>query len=445
MAQKNTLSPNQDMAANPSENVWVQANAGTGKTSVLVQRLLRILFRTDDDINCGILCLTYTNAAAGEMRNRILSALRKWAMLTDDALRDELAGVAPTCPVGPDDINRARKIFFKYIDNPDVLKIKTIHGFCEEILRRFPIEAGISPAWTLASEETQHTLLQDAFSRLINSTNDERVSNAFTHIVGRVSEYYLDDMLKILSTQYKDFFRIENDDKYRKYFIDTTRYFLDLDTPIHTHTSAEKLQNIIDCATYDINYAKTPAKYLIKIINLTKQYIDKTIDFEEYKTAYLKTDGGKNPNVLKKDYLADEQNRVYTLNQRNAAQMVFDDTVAMFDLASAFAKIYKEIKSQRNMLDFEDLILYTRRLFSNPETMGWVLSQLNVRLGHILVDEAQDTGHCSGMFYGCWRVIFLQMATHHKHRIHCLSLVIPSSLFMDSKAPIHAHLRPVVK
>lgn len=82
---------------------------------------------------------------------------------------------------------------------------------------------------------------------------------------------------------------------------------------------------------------------MIKIINLTKQYIDKTIDFEEYKTAYLKTDGGKNPNVLKKDYLADEQNRVYTLNQRNAAQMVFDDTVAMFDLASAFAKYTRKL------------------------------------------------------------------------------------------------------
>ena len=73
MAQKQTLSPEQDIAANPAENVWVQANAGTGKTSVLVQRLLRILFRSPDIESCGILCLTYTNAGAGEMRNRILA------------------------------------------------------------------------------------------------------------------------------------------------------------------------------------------------------------------------------------------------------------------------------------------------------------------------------------------------------------------------------------
>ena len=90
MAKKTILSPEQDKAASPSENVWVQANAGTGKTSVLVQRLLRILFRAESD--AGILCLTYTNAAAGEMRNRILAMLRKWAMAGDDDLRDMLAG-----------------------------------------------------------------------------------------------------------------------------------------------------------------------------------------------------------------------------------------------------------------------------------------------------------------------------------------------------------------
>ena len=90
MTKTHTLSPEQDCAANPRENVWVQANAGTGKTSVLVQRLLRILFRSPDCAATGILCLTYTNAGAGEMRNRILVALRKWALASDDELAEML-------------------------------------------------------------------------------------------------------------------------------------------------------------------------------------------------------------------------------------------------------------------------------------------------------------------------------------------------------------------
>ena len=87
----------------------------------------------------------------------------------------------------------------------------------------------------------------------------------------------------------------------------------------------------------------------------------------------------------------DEQKRLSEIYQQRFAAEVFDDTMALFDLSAEFANIYKSIKNERNLLDFEDLILYTRKLFSSPDVMGWVLSQLNVRLTHILVDEAQDT------------------------------------------------------
>ncbi len=397
MAKKTLLSPNQDMAANPSENIWVQANAGTGKTSVLTQRLLRILFRGDNIDSAGILCLTYTNAGAGEMRNRILGALRDWAMTSDDELIEMLESVALNKPVTASDAAHARQIFFQYIDNPDVLKIKTIHGFCEEILRRFPIEAGISPAWTLVSDANQRVLLQDSLNKLVNTSqknvsDNARINDAFAHIVGRVSENLMGDLLAMFSEQYKHFFQVNDIIKYRDYFVDTTRYFLKLDTPIQTTPDIQKLKKIVELAEIEIKSSKKPAAYLTEIVNKTKQYIDTTIDFNEYKTAWLsRGEGKKNHNAIKKDYLADELERVYQINQHNLAQYVFDDTMALFDLSAAFANTYAELKRQRNLLDFEDMILYTRRLFSNPETMGWVLSQLNVRLSHILVDEAQDT------------------------------------------------------
>ncbi len=391
MTKKRTLSPEQDLAANPLENIWVQANAGTGKTSVLVQRLLRILFRADD-VSGGILCLTYTNAGAGEMRNRILAALRNWARASDDELREMLHGVTIHAPATDDNIARARLIFFRYIDNPDMLKIKTIHGFCEEILHRFPIEAGVSPSWSLVSDSAQRVLLQDAFSKLINSpTTDGKTLAAFSHIVGRVSESYLSDLLNILSTQYKHFFQVNNIVNYRKYFIDKTKDFLGLTSVKNTDFSVSDLKKIIEVATNEQKSAKKPAKYLDEIINLTKQYIDKTIDFDEYKFAYLTANGDKKSVVSKKEFLVTEQDRVYAQNQHTANQMLFDDTVALFDLASEYANVYQELKRAHNLLDFEDLILYTRRLFSSPDTMGWVLSQLDLSLSHILVDEAQDT------------------------------------------------------
>lgn len=392
MAKKNMLSPEQDHAANPTENIWVQANAGTGKTSVLVQRLLRILFRASDCDATGILCLTYTNAGAGEMRNRILKSLREWAIATDQELIELLDGVAINRPATAKDIAHAREIFFKFIDTPEMLKIKTIHGFCEEILHRFPIEAGLSPSWTLISDSAQRLLLQDAFDNLINTPNgNDRIYDAFSHIIGRISETYMTDLLGILSAHYRMFFQIEDVDKYREYFIDTTSKFLNLNCSIDMGVVADELQKIIEIATSEQNNAKKPAKYLDDVISLTKQYIDTTIDFEKYKTAYLTATGDKKSLVSKKEYLVPEQERVYAQDQLNANQMLFKDTVALFDLSAAFAVEYRRIKRARNVLDFDDLILYTRKLFSDSATMGWVLSQLDLSLSHILVDEAQDT------------------------------------------------------
>lgn len=392
MVKKTMLSAAQDLAASPTENVWVQANAGTGKTSVLTQRLLRILFRVSDCTTSGILCLTYTNAGAGEMRNRILTSLRRWALATDAELIELLAGVSVNTKICAADIAHAREIFFKYIDNPDMLKIKTIHGFCEEILHRFPIEAGVSPSWQLVSDDTQRILLQDTFTKLVNSSpTDSNVAGAFFHIVSRVSETYMSDLLGVLSNQYKSFFQVNDYSKYRKYFIDTISKYLNLDCGKPVGADVALLKKIIDLASDEQKNAKKPVKYLDEIINLTKQYVEKTIDFEKYKKAYLTDKGTKKATVAKKDFLVAEQQRVFALNEYNSNKAVYDDTVALFDLSLAFASKYKREKQLRNLLDFDDLILYTRKLFSNSASMGWVLSQMDVSLTHILVDEAQDT------------------------------------------------------
>ena len=388
--KKTKLSPEQDSAANPTQNVWVQANAGTGKTSVLTDRLLRILFRTRDITKSGILCLTYTNAGAGEMRNRILQNLKNWALAPDDKMRELLDGIAINKNITDDDIARAREIFFTYIDSPDMLKVKTIHGFCEEILHRFPIEANISPAWKLVSGPDQRTLLWDAFNNMITSSSNPDVDTAFSHIVNRVSEYSIDNLLDILAGHYRDFFGINDFVKYREYFIENTRDFLEIKNTPNTNVDPCILQNIINWASENID-DKKPQKYLQDIIDCAKKYMQNSIGFQEYKTAYLNQDGTKKKNLMDKDFVSIEQDRVYAINQYNENKRVFDDTIALFDLSAAFAQSYIDIKRAHNILDFEDLILYTRKLFSNRETMGWVLSQMDVSLSHILLDEAQDT------------------------------------------------------
>lgn len=395
MAQKQIFSPSQNIASNPNENIWVQANAGTGKTTVLILRLLRILFRdsrSENNIKSGVLCLTYTNAAAGEMRNRILSDLRKWAIADDEKLSELLQDITENNTVSSEDLSYARQIFFTYIDNPEILKIKTIHSFCEEILHRFPIESGISPSWSLVSGAAQTALLQNAFEQMIKTSvqvNMQHTLDAFYKIIDIKSEHFLSDLQKLLVGHYKSFFLVDDVDKYREYFITKTKEFLKLDAAQPDVVPTEEIVKIINYAK-DKN-AKKPALYLQNIINYSKQYIDNTIDFQKYKTIYLTDKNEINKNILKHDILVSEATRVYNFQQYLLNKTVFENTMALFDLSLSFANTYKKIKQEHNFLDFEDLILYTQKLFAKPDVMGWVLSQLDVSISHILVDEAQDT------------------------------------------------------
>ncbi len=81
----------QSLASDPISSAWVSANAGSGKTHVLTQRVIRLLLA-----GCrpsSILCLTYTKAAASEMSNRVFQRLSEWTVLSDDELRKRIAGI----------------------------------------------------------------------------------------------------------------------------------------------------------------------------------------------------------------------------------------------------------------------------------------------------------------------------------------------------------------
>jgi len=128
-------------AARPDRSTWLSANAGSGKTRVLTDRVARLLLEGVEPQN--ILCLTYTKAAASEMQNRLFKRLGGWAMLDEPSLRAELSELgAERIP----DLATARTLFARAIETPGGLKIQTIHSFCSSILRRFPLEAGVQPA-----------------------------------------------------------------------------------------------------------------------------------------------------------------------------------------------------------------------------------------------------------------------------------------------------------
>jgi len=134
----------QQIAASPNHSVWVDASAGTGKTKVLTDRVLRLLI-SETPFN-KILCLTFTNAAASEMTSRISKSLLEWEKNTSSI--EGLLGRKPT----PSEIAYAQKLFANLMLSAEQLSIHTIHSFCQKILQRFPFEAGIIPGFKVLSD-----------------------------------------------------------------------------------------------------------------------------------------------------------------------------------------------------------------------------------------------------------------------------------------------------
>ena len=151
-------------AATPTASSWVSANAGTGKTRVLTDRVARLLLAGTEPQK--ILCLTYTKAAAAEMQNRLFRTLGGWAMLPDAALAAALDALGEPATARRPTLARARTLFARALETPGGLRIQTIHAFCEALLRRFPLEAGVAPQFGVLEDRQARALREEVLDEL---------------------------------------------------------------------------------------------------------------------------------------------------------------------------------------------------------------------------------------------------------------------------------------
>ncbi|MDR0449337.1 MAG: UvrD-helicase domain-containing protein [Rickettsiales bacterium] len=389
------FSPEQTDASNPFNNVWVQANAGTGKTSVLIRRLLKLLLSGAKPDS--ILCLTYTNAAAAEIRERILKSLKEFAMAGEAELKEKLA------EIGGFDPARARELFYEYIDEPDALKIQTIHGFCQEILRRFAPEAGLNPAWTLMTDADRNRMVSDVFHKLWLNETDTELREAMFHIMEKSTEFGGHELQKLAADMYRNFFSLDFDIKGAGQFIETIRKSLgplEFDRDEFMSPGRMRLRKIYGEKIMDICGASEGVKFATETAAAMIKFAGGEILFEEYRSRFitLKLEKSKHAILNEKKFgeelaifVSAEQAELYNAAQLEAREELLKDTAALYILAAKFAEEFRRAKESSARLHYDDLILYTMRLFSSREMTGWVISQLDSRIRHLMVDEAQDT------------------------------------------------------
>jgi len=387
-------------AAHPDRNTWLLANAGSGKTKVLTDRVARLLLNGVEPQH--ILCLTYTKAAASEMQNRLFRRLGEWAMKPDDALRRDLVELGEEEMAAPR-LARARQLFARAIETPGGLRIQTIHSFCASLLRRFPLEAGVPPGFTE---------MDDRAARLMRAEIVEEMADRLApEAVRRVTEVYAgEDFTKLIEqiarnraafvrpkgeAEVWQMFGLPNgltaENLLSEVFLgDEQRWMPDLIGRLAASSSndvkaAEKLRQV-DFAMPEIAG--------LRLLEGVLLFGDSTKDPEKYFTAKIGS-FPTNDIRLKLGDLTDPLNnlmaRVEAGRQHRLALAAAEKTLVLHQFAAAFLPDYAARKAARGLLDFEDLIDRARSLLTDPARAAWVLYRLDGGIEHILVDEAQDT------------------------------------------------------
>lgn len=363
----------QFLAADPKVSAWVAASAGTGKTKVLTDRILNLLLQGFAPER--ILCLTFTKAAAAEMANRLTQRLARWATLSTSELTQDLESLWGAEPIPLTIVARARQLFTLVLDAPGGMKIQTIHGFCQSVLSRFPLEAGISPHFRILDDfqaeemllEAQHAVFTKPPSLIeaaLSILNPYMGDNRFSSILNDFFQYRA--RIMALLARHETLWNYAGE----------LLSFLEVDAFV------EAPQEILDT-------------HLVS--RLKRQFAPTEEDFEIYVNTYLT----KNLEIRKKISVEKipQAERIFRFVRSLAALEVAQRTIAFLILFQEILVGYQERKIRRCVLDYDDLIVQTQELLSQPGVASWVMYKLEGGIDHLLVDEAQDTNTCQ------WEII----------------------------------------
>lgn len=393
MKAPNDATARQIKAARPNVSTWVAANAGSGKTRVLTDRVARLLL--DGVAPERILCLTYTKAAASEMQNRLFKRLGDWAMKPSGELRNELIELGLSSDADALDLKKARRLFARAIEAPGGLKIQTIHSFCASILRRFPLEANVAPQFSemedraakLLQEEIVEEMASGPHLKLVDDVarylSDQTFEDFTTNLVRNRSlfqhETDIDDQLGLA----KGF---DADDLLPMVFLGSERPLLDAIIPIlegsskNDQKAAAKLRAVL---TFDLKG--------LALLEDVFVFNHKTKNPDQAKLNSFPTKNGRDAMPDQIDALQDFMKRVESTKPLRQRLLTKQKTLALRAFAQVFLPEYARQKELRGWLDFDDQIEKTRTLLRDRSMAQWVLFRLDGGIDHILVDEAQDT------------------------------------------------------
>jgi ATP-dependent helicase/nuclease subunit A len=393
-------------ASDPAVSAWVAANAGSGKTHVLAQRVIRLLL---EGVNpAKILCITFTKAAAANMANRIFDELRRWTALDDSELDCAIRAISD---LRPDATRRAlaRRLFAMALETPGGLKVQTIHAFCARLLQQFPFEANVAARFSVLDEAAEAQLLNEislnvlldasmapdgplgrALATAITTAADQTFKETLGEAIRKRDQVraWIDHAgsIEAAIAQLCETLGIRVDDaieQVEREIVEGPLLPSSEWLAVAEVCRASSTRDQEQCARLIAASAATGSERV-------EAYLRLFFDTKLEPRANLVTKALANQHPALARRLVEEQARLMPLHERRKALACRNRTAALITIADAVISRYQAAKDRRGLLDYDDLIDKTLALLGEDRA-AWVHYKLDQGIDHVLIDEAQDT------------------------------------------------------
>lgn len=400
----------QARASNPDVSAFVAANAGSGKTHVLVSRVIRLLLNNVKSEK--ILCITFTKAAAANMAQRVFATLGRWVRMPDAELDAAIRAVGAPKP-NSETRMRARQLFAAALETPGGLKVQTIHALCTRLLQQFPFEANVPARFSVLDDRDQNEMMERTSLKVLLEASANPASaagRALEIAMATAADMTFKDVVREACLS-RDHFMAWSDGtgSIEKAMAQVT---LALGIGLDDERIADVEREIVDgpnlprsewqavAAAFD---GGSPADIGQAERFRTAAALTGAAQVDAYLDIFLTESKGViglRKTLMTKPLgklhsalaarLDAEQARIFQLDVKRRAVMQRDRTQALLVIASAVAANYRREKQERGLLDYDDLIAKTHDLL-NRVSAGWVHFKLDRGIDHVLIDEAQDT------------------------------------------------------
>jgi ATP-dependent helicase/nuclease subunit A len=397
------------VAAQPNISATVSASAGTGKTWLLVTRIIRLLL--SDTEPGSILALTFTRKAAAEMQMRLQERLYLLAT-TDDTALDELLAQAGITAIEDNKI-KSRELYERLLHAEFPVRLQTFHSFCQDILSHFPLEADITPGFELientallqqqALEELFAEATRNAQGRLANDLDvlmqacngPANTKTALNSMLDHRNDWWAfcehrKDYAAYASQQLQKHLQIDtNTDPYTQFFRNVPReQLIDFAGLLRKHATKTNLNQAlqIEHALQAQNLHQETFQDLQSVF-LTTRCEPRTRKTSKAQAASMGSEAENTFLELHHQICASMLDALEISKRRQALEL----NAVWYRTGQRYIEIYQQLKRELRVLDFTDLEWNCYRLLNTADNAHWVQYKIDQRINHVLIDEFQDT------------------------------------------------------